>query len=363
MKQIELIGNASLLERRKTLFLCSKRTHIGRYERVFDWVESLTARDCVMCCDTTEMESEVLKALMFRGIPTILVTMNKFRDKNNLQIETALCEDRILILVLKRDEPKGKGATPRLRNQYLISIADRVVCGHVDPNGSVFPLLAGLNNVDCIKFEDSAMVAEDVRVHHRWTVGEDKILLRMFYEDKGIYAIRQCLSRSYFAIRERLRAMTFTEEVLKGREFEDYVLELFNVRNDDTFVLKEWQGDKITGNVCPENNRNPDFVLECKAGKRRHWFAVECKWRSRLIGNGIARDLFPADKIDIYTRFSEERRMPVFIIIGVGGEPSYPESLFVIPLPFVPAVLTKAKPLKSFLRTPHDAPFAVSEFC
>lgn len=41
-----------------------------------------------------------MKKIEVIGIPTILVTMNKFRDRNNLQIENALRENRILILVL-----------------------------------------------------------------------------------------------------------------------------------------------------------------------------------------------------------------------------------------------------------------------
>lgn len=347
MKEIKHIGYKQLLERRKTLFLCSKKTPIGCYERVFGWVDSLTDNDCVMCCDTTEMEAEVLKALLVGGVPTILAVMNDFRDRNNIQIARALEEGRLLIMVLKRDEPRGSGATPRLRNQYLISIADRIVCGYVNPNGSVFPLLAGLKNVEHIEFEQSMLADEGPKIYHRWTVGEDKLLLRMFYEDMGIHAIKRNLPRPYSAIRERLRSLTFSEEVLKGREFEDYVLELFNVRDSDVFVLKEWQGDKTIGGVCPENNRNPDFVFECASDtRRRRRFAVECKWRSRL-GIYVKSDLLTDEKLDIYTRFSRYRRMPVFLILGVGG---------------VPEILSAARPLTDFLRTQSDTHFMVTDF-
>lgn len=282
MKEIRYIGNKQLMQNRKTLFLCSKRTPIGCYERVFGWVDSLTDRDCVMCCDTTEMETEVLKALLVGRVPTILAVMNNFRDRDNIQIAKALAENRLLILVLKRDEAKGQGATPRLRNRYLISIADRVMCGYVDKNGSVFPLLAGVDNIGHIEFEPSMMVADTPKVYHRWTVGEDKVLLRMFYEDMGIHAIKRQLNRSYLAIRERLHALTFSVEVLKGREFEDYVLELFAVRDSDDIVLKEWQGDKSTGAYVPRATVIPTLSSSARrasADKASPWNASgEAGW-------------------------------------------------------------------------------------
>ena len=43
------IGNDKLMERDKTLFICSKRTPINLYEYVFRWVDSLTKDDCIAC--------------------------------------------------------------------------------------------------------------------------------------------------------------------------------------------------------------------------------------------------------------------------------------------------------------------------
>lgn len=94
-----------MMKREKTLFICSKKTPISLYEKVFKWTDSLSDKDCIACFNTTEMESEVLKALLVAKVPTILFVMNRFTDVNNLQIEQALQEDRLLIVVLKRDEP------------------------------------------------------------------------------------------------------------------------------------------------------------------------------------------------------------------------------------------------------------------
>ena len=359
MRIIETIGNQELLEREKTLFLCSKHTPIELYGLVFQWVDGLSERDCVVCFSSTEMEEEVMKALVVNEVPTILVVMNRFRDIHNIQIKRALKEKRMLILVLKRDEPKGKGQTPRLRNEFVLGMVQHVVCGYVNKNGSVFSLLAGRKDVEYLMDEPMPlMVAEKDNRGQRWTVGDDKVLLRMFYEDMGIHAIKKQLQRTYLSIRQRIRSITLPEDVLKGREFEDYVLELFDVRKDGDFTLKEWQGDKTLGDVCPESNRYPDFVFSYQ---QSHCFAVECKWRERLTAN-IEKDLFSTDKLAIYQQFADEHRMPVFVVLGVGGEPCQPELLYIIPLKEIPAIIDKSKSIVAFLRPSAESPFKADEF-
>ena len=59
MRIVKTIGNRELLEREKTLFLCSKRTPIEVYGEVFQWVDLLSREDCIVCFDTTDMEKEV----------------------------------------------------------------------------------------------------------------------------------------------------------------------------------------------------------------------------------------------------------------------------------------------------------------
>ena len=101
-RTIQYIGNQELLKRRKTLFVCSKRAPLATYERIFGWVESLTEKDVVVCCNTSELEVEVMKSLVVNQVPTILVMMNRFREENNVQIQKALKEGRMLVVVMKQ---------------------------------------------------------------------------------------------------------------------------------------------------------------------------------------------------------------------------------------------------------------------
>lgn len=355
MKVIETIGNRNLLDREKTLFLCSKRTPIGLYEYVFKWTDSLSEKDCIACFNSTDMEAEVLKALLVAKVPTVLFVMNRFTDVNNIQIEKAKQEKRIAIVVLKRDEPKGKGQTPRLRNEYVLSLCQHVVCGYVNKNGSVFGLLAGRNDVERLIDDQQVLMAAEPNRYERWTVAQDKVLLRMYYADMGIHAIHKHLHRTYTAISLRIRSITQPEEWLKGREFEDYVLSLFNFQEGGKLVLQEWQGDKSLGVIQPENNSNPDFVLRYDQEE----FAIECKWREKLKKN-LNKDLFPANRIENYQLFSKSRNMPVTIILGLGGEPSNPDSLYRIPLESLTSIISGAVSITKFL-IPVSA-FEVSTF-
>lgn len=355
MKVIETIGNRNLLDREKTLFLCSKRTPIGLYEYVFKWTDSLSEKDCIACFNSTDMEAEVLKALLVAKVPTVLFVMNRFTDVNNIQIEKAKQEKRIAIVVLKRDEPKGKGQTPRLRNEYVLSLCQHVVCGYVNKNGSVFGLLAGRNDVERLIDDQQVLMAAEPNRYERWTVAQDKVLLRMYYADMGIHAIHKHLHRTYTAISLRIRSITQPEEWLKGREFEDYVLSLFNFQEGGKLVLQEWQGDKSLGVIQPENNSNPDFVLRYDQEE----FAIECKWREKL-KKDLNKDLFPANRIENYQLFSKSRNMPVTIILGLGGEPSNPDSLYRIPLESLTSIISGAVSITKFL-IPVSA-FEVSTF-
>ena len=348
MRIINKIGNEQLLEREKTLFLCSKKTPYNIYPIIFDWVENLCDTDCVMCFKTTEMEFEVMTSLLVHKVPTILVVMKRFTDMYNLQIEMALKEGRMLILVLERDEPRGAGQTPRLRNEFVVNMADNIICGYVNPNGSVFSLLAGRKNVELLLNRDARMAAEELdKKNSRWTVGEDKTLLRMFYEDLGVHEIHKRLRRSYLSIKNRISSITLPEQLLKGREFEDFVLlELLGIGSKgNTMKLLEWRGDKSIAGVFPESNSYPDFVISLDHRKK---VALECKWRKKL-PTSLKKEIFSPERIELFKSYSDDTSISIWFIIGVGGEPSAPELLYQVPLSAVDYILSKKQSITEFL--------------
>ena len=315
-------------DRDKTLFLTSKMAPIGCYGKVFQWVESFDKSGCVVCFNTSELEEEVLKALLVCKVPTVLVVTKRFHDNYNVQIEQALNENRLLILVLQREESDGKGYIARLRNMYVIGQVQHIVCGYINPNGSIFGLLAGLNNITyLLDKEDIRMVVEQEAKPYRWTVAEDKRLLRMFYEDMGIHAIHKAINRPYSTIYKRIKALTMNDEVLKGREFEDYVINLFDLPNNKKLTLKEWRGDKTLPGVYPECNSDPDLVFEYYG----HAFAIECKWRGH-VPKDIEKELLSADRRTLFEQYGKDHAMPVYMLLGIGGLPSDPNCMYLVSL-------------------------------
>ncbi len=322
MRIKQTIGNTELWQREKTLFLTSRMAPFACYESVFHWVDMFDKQGCAVCFNTSELEEEVLKALLVCKAPTTLVVTGKFQDTYNVQIEQALKENRLLILVLQREE-SDKGYTARLRNKYIIGQVQHIVCGYINTNGTIFGLLAGLDNVTHLVDKTDLKAAETGSKPLRWTVGEDKRLLRMFYEDMGIHAIHKAINRPYSTIYKRIKALTMSDEVLKGHEFEDYVVDLFDLPNNKTLTLKEWRGDKSLPGIYPKNNSAPDLTFEYN----RKPFAVECKWRSHL-PKDIEKELLPAERMASFKLFSTERRMPVYLFLGIGGLPNDPDQLY-----------------------------------
>ncbi|MBR4176420.1 MAG: hypothetical protein IKQ53_03330 [Bacteroidales bacterium] len=323
MKVVQTIGNTKLWQREKTLFLTSRMAPLACYESIFRWVESFDRWQCAVCFNTSELEEEVLKALLVCRVPTTLVVTGGFKDTYNVQIEQALKEKRLLILVLQREDSDGKGFIARLRNQWAIDQVQHIVCGYINPNGSIFGLLAGRNNVTHLVDRKELKAAEQEPKPYRWTVAEDKRLLRIYYEDMGIHAIHKAIGRPYSTIYNRVKALTMNDELLKGREFEDYVLELLDIAHSDKLTLKEWRGDKSLPGIYPESNSAPDFVFEYDGNP----FAVECKWRSHL-PKDIEKELLPAARMASFQQFSTDRHMPVYLLLGIGGLPNDPDCLY-----------------------------------
>ena len=339
------IGNKELWGREKTLFLTSRMAPLSCYEKVFRWVEEFDRGQCAVCFNTSELEEEVLKALLVCHVPTVLVVTGSFNDTYNVQIEQALKENRLLVLVLQREESDGKGFEARLRNQWTISQVQHIVCGYINPNGSIFGLLAGHSNVTHLIDKADLKAAEAVEKPYRWTVAEDKRLLRMYYEDMGIHAIHKAVGRPYSTVYLRIKSLTMSDELLKGREFEDHVLELLGVADNDKLTLKEWRGDKSLPGIYPEGNSNPDLVLEYDGRP----FAIECKWRSHM-PKDISKELLPPDRVALFEKYAKERRMPVFLLLGIGGLPSDPDLLLLAP---IDDNLTISTLIKSHVQSEH----------
>src|SRR5687768_425634 len=123
--------------------------------------------------------------------------------------------------------------------------------------------------------------------------------------------------------------VTYKDNYEKGRAFELFITRLFNYHS---FRLINWhKAEEFAGSFFPFDHAHPDLEMELVfAGAKRYRFAVECKWRKEFIAGKI--EWATSRQICSYEDFQNRARMPVFVAIGIGGDPSNPEKLFVTPL-------------------------------
>lgn len=113
----------------------------------------------------------------------------------------------------------------------------------------------------------------------------------------------------------------------KGNEFEDYMIQLLGKQPD--VILFGKVSDYHKDGVSARENRDPDLRFKMRDVP----FSVECKWRKSFYNE----HLFWAANYQIqnYKNYQKVRGENVFVAIGVGGTPSLPAQLFIIPLDYL----------------------------
>jgi hypothetical protein len=119
----------------------------------------------------------------------------------------------------------------------------------------------------------------------------------------------------------------FTTEKQKGDDFEKFIVQKFS---KNYFTVLEWTSDKYIQGRYAKSNMNPDLTLRLKLKDLEKDFAVECKYRSTYYKNGV--EWGSGQQLQHYKSFATDKRIPVFVAIGIGGVANAPEELFIIPL-------------------------------
>jgi len=142
----------------------------------------------------------------------------------------------------------------------------------------------------------------------------------------------------------------------KGAAFENYAKSLFkkeewDIDEDNSFRrLRRWV----------KSYNNPDFVFTHRKTNKK--IAIECKYKISLPNNEMNKFLWAFQgKIENYQKFSQQRNIPVFVIIGIGGNPKNPKRMFVIPLNQIKYPYVDVKYLEKFERDPRK-PFTMNNF-
>ncbi|WP_210463812.1 hypothetical protein [Rufibacter roseolus] len=117
------------------------------------------------------------------------------------------------------------------------------------------------------------------------------------------------------------------DNLRKGHDFEKFVVTRFSKKY---YTIKEWTSDKSVDGRFAETTLQPDMVLKLNLDSFSKELALECKWRQRLPKEGI--EVATENQLKRYKRFEQEKGIPVFIVLGIGGLASSPKHLYTIPL-------------------------------
>lgn len=128
----------------------------------------------------------------------------------------------------------------------------------------------------------------------------------------------------------------------KGNAFEEYVADILK---GCRIRIRQWnQGTLTTKGAMGENALNPDFYVSQAYGKSEIEYWLECKWRRDING----RFTFPESQIERYRKIERESKRKVFIVFGIGGEPSQPRSVYIMPLDSVKGCIVTSEEMKPY---------------
>lgn len=116
----------------------------------------------------------------------------------------------------------------------------------------------------------------------------------------------------------------------KGDDFEKFIVQKFSKKY---FKIKEWAGDKYVNGHFAETTQNPDLLLEFTLHNDSKFLAIECKWRKELNNNGI--EFANKEQFERYKKYQNDKDIPVFVAIGIGGEGKHPQKLYIVPLKYI----------------------------
>lgn len=135
----------------------------------------------------------------------------------------------------------------------------------------------------------------------------------------------------------------------KGKRFEKFVIEKFDEKQFS--IVEQTHSHQTNQERFVESSLNPDYIL--RHNRSRQEFAVECKYRSSLDPKGMLNWSNPS-QLNRYREFAKNRKIPVYIVIGLGGIDNDPEDLILIPLEDAKYPALYPSQFKPFSRNPKN---------
>ncbi len=140
------LGNAEILKRHKTAFLCSRDYPAHAVLRIYDWAKEMRETgECVISGFHSALERDVFGILVRGSQPIILAAARGLPKRYPADVKKAIDDGRLLVVSPFPDSVRRITAgTARKRTAFLLSVAERVVVGYMSRDGA---LAEGLSRV------------------------------------------------------------------------------------------------------------------------------------------------------------------------------------------------------------------------
>lgn len=138
------LGDIGIAEHPKTAFLCSRTYPAKAVLRIYDWAKEMRASsECVMSGFHSRLERDVLDILLKGKQPVILAAARGLSQRHPPAVRRALEEGRLLIVSpFPASVRRITAATARKRNAFMLSVAERIVIGHLSGGGALTEALS-----------------------------------------------------------------------------------------------------------------------------------------------------------------------------------------------------------------------------
>ena len=151
-EDLQMLGNAALMQRPKVAFLSSRKVAPAAVMRCYDWATGMRgggsagrlALPCVVGGFQSALERDVLKLLLPDGGPSIVMVLARGMWRSvPVEYREPINAGRMLVV-----SPFSQGVvrvskeTAEKRNGWILDNCDEAVFASLDPNGSLARLVA-----------------------------------------------------------------------------------------------------------------------------------------------------------------------------------------------------------------------------
>jgi hypothetical protein len=135
----------------------------------------------------------------------------------------------------------------------------------------------------------------------------------------------------------------------KGDAFESFVVSRLD---EEHWTIVEWAGDKFDNGRFAETTLHPDLKVQLNTFIDTTILWIECKYRTSAPGGKVSIS-YP-DQPERYRKYQSEFEIPVYVALGIGGTPSKPKDLFLIPLDSINDVQIRLNEIQEYSKPPSE---------